>query len=503
MRRCTLWLLVCASPAACAAAERPARFIMNGRAVNVQIPPAEDTDAGRDVTAAEAAAERSPQSPSEAAPRLAAWLNEAGAQLDRIELLPTADGTLRVVAAQDLPQGVNLLRLPFARRFGGEQLPAGVRRALRRLQPADLPSEAAREYLKARRADCEVALGALVERRRQGSFRHWVNSLPPPGKLRSGLSFTQAERECLPTDARAQADALVVSAEAFRAVAAAACRTEPLQAVCGEKGFTEEETAWATALTTQRARRVRWGPSGEEDLVLFPVVDLMGSTADGQVVPAGLFYDKDTRETTAATFTTTRPVKKGETLALAPQTGLMLLQSIGLFGVLDAEFPAWPLQLTWSRLSESAKGFLSKQQCGEEATALVLYNGTYSSELLRCLRVAAAFQTLGDAAAELDFDGEDSVPRKVRLGAFDFLAALVEDAEKKVPSGDSCKGASPDSVLGQIAALNQRVLQTMANVDEVMGTAADEIVQEMTEDEQRSVGGAAAAGAQRGAGGEL
>merc|ERR1719456_1781197 len=114
----------------------------------------------------------------------------------------------------------------------------------------------------------------------------------------------------------------------------------------------------------------------------------MEPSGAGQVIPAGVFFDEQTKETTAVTFTTWRDIEKGEALHLAAQGGISLFHVAGLWGTIETDFPSFPVQLTWSSLPATAQRLLSESGCGEEATTLILRNGTYPESLLRCLRIA-------------------------------------------------------------------------------------------------------------------
>jgi len=412
------------------------------------------------------------------------WLEEANGEVEPVKLVRGEGGVHHLVAAQDLEQGSLLVRVPFSRRFGGNQLPPEARKAVEAMSTEELP-EADKKFFEMHREEMITALSLLVERNRQKASRHraWLETLPPPGNLRSGLNFSDVEFECLSPDMQVHIHTLRGGVATLQHVAAAACSTGVLQKMCPSGGFTEEEVGFAAVYTLQRAKVIRPNPrEAEEELTLFPVVDLLTPTPEGQVVPAGLFYDKETKRTTAATFTVTRSVQKGERLSWSLQGVGSIFHAVGLYGEMHKEVDGWPLRLTWARLSEAAQQRLVAARCGDHANILLPKNGSFPQRLMECLRVAAAFQQRGDDAADLDLSTAESTPIDLQLAAYDLLGGILTTEEKKIPNNETCSG-QPGSMLEALDSMHRSAVEILKAADDVLRTEAEALLATLDREE--------------------
>eukprot|EP00756_Hemistasia_phaeocysticola_P048042 Hpha_TRINITY_DN22488_c0_g1::TRINITY_DN22488_c0_g1_i1::g.95073::m.95073 len=452
------------------------KFKMDGEDIEVIIPgenePKQQRSKGTGV--------RAPGRPGK---KLLEWLEDAGGEVDPVKFVRLEDGSFSVVAARDLDQGSLLLRIPFTRRFGGDQLPPEARKAIEAVGGL---KESQQEFLKNHKEEMVTALALLIERNRLKASRRrsWLETLPPAGALRSGLSFTTTEFDCLSPDVQVHVHTLRAAVKTLREVVQLACGAELFQKMCPDEGFAEEDVRFAAVFTMQRARRFRPDPSvATEELTLFPVVDLFTPTPDGQVVPAGLFYDKKTHRTTAATFTLTRRVRKGERLNWSPQGGQSVFHAVGLYGTVHKEPEGWPLRLTWSRLSQAAQERLATARCGDHATVTLLRNGSFSPTLLECLRIAAAFQQRGDEAAALDLSTAESTPTDLRLAAYDLLGGVLTTEEKKIPKREDCAGGEPGSTLDDLVAMHWTAVETLKAASDVLHAEAEGLLASLDPDE--------------------
>ena len=198
---------------------------------------------------------------------------------------------------------------------------------------------------------------------------------------------------------------------------------------------------------------------------IFPVIELLSPSYTDTIEPGGVFLPQE-GEQYRVTFKISKDVKKGTLLFRTPQYSLF--RSAAIFGLVDPNFAAVPLELTWSNLPDQAKAALGTHGCGDSAVSLVTREGGYDSQLEICIRIAAAYQiakTESEIAKLTDINFSETTDDEIILGGFDLMRQLFEQHLEKLPKDESCTTIA-----------NPTVTEMNVNIQTALHAAIDKLV---------------------------